>query len=170
MLRKNGVETAVNSLGVLRYESTEDVPINANTAGTIYAICALRLKPTHVGAAVRVTSISLLNETNDDYEWMLIFNPTLANDVAFIDVPSSAVQFAVGNPGAHSDSTVTGGVAVSGGYVKASSSAGDVSHDIKSRFLLGSRADGTLDEVYLCVRPLSANADISGSIIWREFA
>ena len=45
---------------------------------------------------------------------------------------------------------------------------GNAGGDLKNSLLLGAKIDGTPDEIVLCVRPLSANADIQGSLTWRE--
>ena len=40
----------------------------------------------------------------------------------------------------------------------------------RGRFRLGAAIDGTRDEIVLCVRPLTNNADIEGSLNWRELS
>ena len=98
---------------------------------------------------------------------MICFNPTLSGSLEanFGDETNSVVQSAVGN----GTVTVTSpGVPVTGGFVKSSGSTGSVSGDIPNAIRLGAAIDGTRDEVWLCVRPLSANADIDAGICWRE--
>lgn len=155
--------------GRLVYESVGDTFINANTSGDIYVIGGIRLKASHIGATIIIEDVSLLNGTADDYEWMLLLNPTLANAVTFSDVSGSSAQFAPGNPGAHSNSTVTAeGLKLQGGFVKASGSTGAFNSSIVNTLYLGAAIDGTLDEIYLCARPLSSNADMYGGITWRD--
>ena len=112
----------------------------------------------------------MLNDTSDDFEWLVILNPTLANAITFSDETNSVVQTGVGNAGNPSNSTVTGGTQLAGGMVKASGSTGDVTIGVENALLLGSAIDGTRDEIYLCCRPFSANANITGGITWRELS
>ncbi|MCH8263889.1 MAG: hypothetical protein IIC10_00720 [Proteobacteria bacterium] len=53
--------------------------MDANTADLIYALVGIRLKSTHLAATVNLESFSVLAETNDDFEWLVIFNPTVAD-------------------------------------------------------------------------------------------
>jgi len=101
---------------------------------------------------------------------MLIINPTVGTGVSFADVTNSAIQYATGNAGSPSTSTLTGGTKLVGGMVKASGSTGDVTVGIDNALLVGSEIDGTVQEIYLGVRPLSSNADIEGGITWRELS
>jgi len=163
-------EGGQQDIGVLGYQSTEGTHINANTAGTIYAIMGIRLKAANLGTTIKIKGITLINDTNDDFEWLLIMNPTLANSVTFGDKTNSSLQTAVGNPGAHSNSTVTGGTTITGGFVKSGGGSGDVTMGTENALLLGSTIAGVPDELYLCCRPLSANADINGGLTWRELS
>lgn len=47
---------------------------------------------------------------------------------------------------------------------------GGTSANLPNALYLGSQIDGTLDEIVLCVRPLSSNATIQGSLTWRELS
>lgn len=163
-------EGGQQSTGQLRYASTEDSDIQANTSGTIYVIVGIRLKTTYLDASVEVERISMINETGDDYEWLILLNPTIATGITFSDQSNSAVQTGPGNAGGPSSSTATGGTILDGGYVKSGGSTGSITQEGKNAIKLGSAIDGTRDEIYLCCRPLSNGADIYGSITWREFS
>lgn len=161
-------EGGSEDLGVVRHGDTGTTVINANTAGTFYTVYAIRLKTTHLDAVVKLISASAIATTADDYIWQLRLNPTVANAVSFADQTNSAVQTAVGNAGNPSDSTVTGGTILAGGFVKAGVNSGAVSADLDTAINLGSKIDGTRDEIYFVVSPFSANADIAGGLSWRE--
>lgn len=62
--------------------------------------------------------------------------------------------------------TVTGGTQVGGGF--SSAQVREVFADLENAVKLGHSIDGTPNEIVLCVRPLSVNADIQGSLTWRE--
>jgi len=160
-------ESGAEDVGILRYSSTEDNLLNCNTSGTVYAIHGMRLKSTHLGASVKIVGVTVKNNTSDDFEWYIILNPTLANAVTWVNETNGAVQVANGNGGAHSNSTVTGGTKLVGGFVKSGNNSGDVTIGVKNARLIGSAIDNTPDEIFLCVMPLSANADISGGITRR---
>ena len=163
-------EGGLQDIGILRYASTEGTHINANTTNTAYVICGIRLKTTHLDATIKIESASMVNSTTDDFEWFLVLNPTVANAITFSDQTNSAIQFGVGNSGNPSNSTVTGGTQITGGFVKAAGSTGDFRASIDNAIKLGAAIDGTRDEIYLCCRPLAANADIDGGITWRELS
>lgn len=48
------------------------------------------------------------------------------------------------------------------------SSGAEIAAQLENALYLGATIDGTVDEIVLCIRPLSANADIQASITWRE--
>jgi len=155
-------------LGDNRYASNGITFINANTAGLIYALCAIKLKSTHLDASVKIVDISVMSITSTDFEWLLILNPTSASALTFNDETNSSLQFAVGENSDPSASTLTGGTQVAGGYIKADKSTGDVSQDLDSILTLGSKIDGTPDEIYLAVRPIGANANVVGGFTYKD--
>lgn len=161
-------EGGIEDNGILRYASTSGTHINANTADTIYAVYGLRLKSAYIGATIKVVEQSMIASTGDDYEWMIILNPTVATPITFSDITNSALQGGPGNAGNPSTSTVTGGTKLMGGFVKGGVTAGSISASLTNAIYLGSAIDGTVDEIYLCVRPFTSNADIDGGITWRE--
>lgn len=154
-----------NPSGVTRYKSTGATNIKCNTADTAYAIIGLKLQSAKAGTTIDIQSISVLCETNDDFEWFLVFNPTLGSALSYSNLTNSAVQVAVGEASNPSTSTVTGGTIVAGGY-----GAATVPSDIPidNSLKLGKAIDGTLDEYVLAVRPLTSNAEVQGSITWKE--
>ncbi len=154
--------------GAVRCASTGITTINCNTAGTKYVIYGIRLKTTYLGATIKIIGQSIIATTSDDYEWQLILNPTLANAITFADESNGAVQTGPGNAGNPSNSTATGGTVLAGGFVKAGVSSGSSDVDIQTAIRLGAAIDGTRDEIYLIARPFSSNADIAGSLLWRE--
>lgn len=155
-------EGGQQDLGVLRWKSTEGTHIDLGTADQLYPVLGIRLKAAAIGATVKLISKSILSATNDSVEYVVCFNPTLSGALTFGDETNSVVQTAVGN----GTVTVTSpGVQVTGGFVVASDAN---AAPIPNALLLGSGIDGSLDEVWLCVRPLSINADVDAGLSWRE--
>lgn len=157
-------EGGTDDLGALRYDSTGATHVNANSTGTVYAVLGLRLKAAALGATVKLISASMLSETNDNFQWLIILNPTVAGTFTYSDVTNSVVQTAKGV----TTNTVTGGTQIAGGY--ASVDAGTVQATVSNAIRLGAAIDGTVDEMVLCTMPLSSNADIQGGLIWREIS
>lgn len=147
--------------GALFAASTGGTHVDANAANSIYAVVGIRLKSTHFGATVRAVQIAMMSETADDFEWSLYWNPTVAGTFTYSDVTNAAVQSATGA----TENTVTNGTLVACGW---STSSSAMATAIESTIRLGATIGGTADQLVLCVRPLSSNADIQGSLTWRE--
>ena len=147
--------------GILRYKSTEGVHLDANTVDELYAAIGLRLKATHLDCSVKFINQSLLAESADDFEWVIVFNPTVAGTFTYVGETNSAVETVLGTTA----NTVTGGIKLIGGF---GASSIPTAAEIVNSIRLGSAIDGTPDEIVLCVRPLSINLDIQASICWRE--
>lgn len=164
-------EGGANDIGFDRSNGLGTTSINANVVGTTYALCGLRLKAANLDGVIRFIGLSILILTSDDYYWQILFRPTVAGTPTWTDETNSVVQFGtpdtVGNPSA---TTVTGGSFIYGGYVKGGQSVGDISSALNNASQLGSDRDGTPHEGWLCVTPLTANADITGLITWREIS
>lgn len=158
-------EAGQEAIGPTRYKSTEGTHIAAAVADTVYAVFGIRLKADKLDTQVTLEAISMNNGANADFEWMVVFNPTLAGDaVSWVNQTNSSVQTAVGLATA----IVTGGVQQAGGFVSGGNSAGSTREALKTTQRLGAAIDGTVDEIFLCVRPLSNAATIDGGIGWRE--
>lgn len=153
--------------GILRYFSTGGgVHVDAQTADTTYAIAGIRLKSAYIGTTINLTNMSMVNETGDDYEWLLIFNPTVADTFTYSDLTNSAVQTAKGAEA----NTVTGGTQIDGGFVKSGGTSGSITISLDNALRLGAAIDGTVDEIVLCARPLTNGANIHAAITWRELS
>lgn len=162
------VEGGSAELGTVRYASTS-THVDANTAGTTYAMLGIRIKTEYIGAAVKILSTSLIEtQGSKDIEWSLKLNPTVAGTFTYANETNSAVQIARGATA----NTVTVGTDLAGGFFNSGqgNSAGNISSGISSALSLGSLIDGTVDEIVLCATPLtgSTNTDIFGSLTWRE--
>ena len=156
-------EGGEQELGKLRYVGTDGTHLDANTADTHYAIIGIRLKSTALDGVVKLISESIISETNDDFEWTIRLNPTVAGTFTFSDETNSVVQTGTGATA----NTVTGGTLLCGGLGKSSSAS---ESQVDNAIRLGAAIDGTVDEIYLCVRPLSANADYEAGLMWRELS
>lgn len=161
-------EGGVTNLGVLRYKSTAGTHVDATTENTLYAVVGVRLKSTHLDAQVKLVSMSMVEHTGDkDFEWILMFNPTVAGTFTYANETNSAVQTATGATA----NTVTGGVSMGGGHGSSAQKGGESNAaTIENAIRLGAAIDGTVDEIVLCARPIGGSSaiDIEGSLTWRE--
>ncbi|MCK5610147.1 hypothetical protein KAR91_50200 [Candidatus Pacearchaeota archaeon] len=155
-------EGGSQDLGVLRYASTNGTHVDADVANTTYAVLGIRLKAAYLDVAVKLVSMAMVSETSDDFEWILKLNPTIAGTFTYTGETNSTMEVARGA----TSNTITGGINLGGGF--ASIDTLIATQALENSLLLGSLIDGTPDEIVLCVRPLSINADIQGSLTWRE--
>ncbi len=157
-------EGGQNPTGILRSASTSGVALIAVTAKTvIYACLGIKLKSTHLAVEVVPKSISMISESNQDFEWLLILNPTIEDTFTYADLdPESAVQFATGVAA----NTVTNGLVLRSGFAKTNTIAEAAAiHDQEA---LGSTIGGVAHELVLCVRGMGNNTSVQASFGWVE--
>ena len=161
-------EGGVQNTGILRYKSTGGTHVDVATENIIYAIVGIKLKSTHLGATITIENISLDEHVGTKkYEWMLIFNPTVADTFTYGAETNSAVETATGATA----NTVTGGTIITGGMASTDKFGGiTLSSTIPNALRLGADISNVVDEIVLCVRPIGGDSglDIEGSITWRE--
>jgi len=160
------VEGGEDDNGVTRYVSTPD-EIECNSTNDTYVIAGIRLKSTALGSNVKIKEVTIINTTADDFEYLLVVNPTVSN-VTFTDLSNSTIQYCLGESSNPSLSTISGGYKLGGGFVKSGGSSGSINKEIDTALRLGSKVDGTRDEIYLCCRPLTTGANVRGGITVKE--
>lgn len=154
-------EGGTQKLGVLRHYDSPS--LTGLTSGVNYVMMAGRLKSTHLGATIEVESFSALTpSTNNFCHWHLVAGGTVTGTLTFVDQPDSAVQVADGAK------TVThngDGLEIDGGFF---SSSLPVSVGLINALKLGSAIDGTPQEFYIVVKPITNNVSVDTSVTWRE--
>lgn len=137
--------------------------INANSTATKYALIGCRLNTRHSSVILRSFKSRALS--NDDFIISIIRNPIIAGTApTFNAVSNFSYDIAYGDTsGNPSVNTVTGGEIL---YQSEFYSRADpVSLPVENALLkLGQKIDGTFDEIWLCVEPLTANLDIRAEI------
>lgn len=160
-------EGGAEPTGVVRYDSTAGTHVDANTENTIYALVGIRLKSGALDASIELLSVSIAeHQGNNNYEWLLIVNPTVAGTFTYSDVTNAAVQTAKGATA----NTVTNGTVIAGGHASSALKGSSDQKSLDSAQRLGAAIDGTVDEIVLCARPIggSINLDLEAGITWRE--
>jgi len=152
-------EGALNGLystvGVIHSSST-----TLSTSGTKYPYIGYRLKPGYVGVTSQYSSLSILNTSNDNYLLTNEFNPTLSATPTWTDIPNSPFQYSLGT-GA-TTITVNGHI-MSSLIGEAGTSALTTLQLDDNQIRVGSNINGTLDEMWICITPLGANATFLGT-------
>ncbi len=155
-------EGGVQATGENRTYSSEGTHLAASVADTLYAALGLRLKSTHLGIAIKLLGITMLGESNTNFEWQILLNPTVADSPVFAAIGVTALEGVRGDTA----NTVTNGTLLYAGFgPDRALVTGDLFEDIPD---LGALPDGTRDTIYLCCRPLSNTAVIQSTITWKE--
>lgn len=150
-------------IGTNTYFSTGTTPVTS-TNNFNNAVLAFRLKQSHMGCTVDVIDASLLIDTNDNYEWSIVVNPSGLGSPSFVSPNRSAVEYAIVADETH----ISGGHTILGGYGQAKTATADES--LKSLLKLGSSITGKRDVMVLSCRPLgTSTADLYAGITIREF-
>lgn len=148
--------------GILRH--TDSGSIGSLSAGTVYAVLGIRLKSGNLDGVVKLESISFLSSSqNDTAHWELRFDPTVADTFTYSDQTNSVVQTASGGTA----NTVTGGTEIDGGYFSTAQAA---INSVPNALRIGSSIAGTANSIVLCVKPVTNNITVEGSLTWRELS
>lgn len=165
-INESGYNNSVNSL------LTAAIPSNTvATIGSTYPLKAIRKKVSNRDNALRLTGASVfVSSANDIIHWSIQLNPTLSAPLVYTDVLNSAAQEANGSAVAAITNTVTvRGRVLAGGVV---SQNGIMSPDAFAEDYLqylGCTLDNTMDELVLCVTPITSNITLNGSINFKEY-
>jgi hypothetical protein len=130
------------------------------TSGTKYPYIGYRLKQSYKSVTSQYSSLSILNTSNDNYLVTIEYNPTLSATPTWTDIPNSPFQYSLGT-GA---TTVTSpGHIMSSLIGEAGTSALTTIKVDDNQIRVGSNINGTLDEMWVCITPLGANASFLGT-------
>jgi hypothetical protein len=160
-------EGGLQQTGILRSVDTGSTHLDANAANTIYALIGVKLKSTYKDVTITPEHFTMISETNDGFRWSVCFNPTVGGSFTYADVANSAIQRALG---ATVNVISDEGIVIDSGYVPAGAaqSGTQIEKVLNTALKLGVTIGGTLDEIVLAVMPLTADADIHGSLAVRE--
>lgn len=104
--------------------------------------------------------MSILNTSNDNYLCTIEYNPTLSATPTWTDIPNSPFQYSLGT----GTSTISSdGHIMSSLIGQAGMSALTTLKIDDNQIRVGSNIDGTLDEMWVCITPLSNTATFLGT-------
>lgn len=139
-------------------------------ADLLTPIMSVRLKATHLGTRISPVLVEVLATTSINYEWRLLLNPTIAGEDAanWGDATNSALQFDIARTATN---TLSGGHVLGGGYGSSTAQNKTPISGIASSYLtIGSKIDGTADQLVLGVMNIDANAGtVYGGIVFDEY-
>lgn len=141
-------------------ETFKDVQLT--TQGTQYLVYATRLKPTYLDVTVTVLEFSFLLETNDDFLYRVLFNPTFSATPTFSPLVNSAVEIGTG------DGSIT---ITDNGHIMRTGAGNQesvVTATSENVLRLGSNIDGTPDVIAFTVEPLTNNLRGTATQNWIE--
>jgi hypothetical protein len=131
-----------------------------STEGTKYPYIGYRLKQSYKSVTSQYSSLSILNTSNDNYLVTIEYNPTLSATPTWTDIPNSPFQYSLGT-GA---TTVTSSGHIMSSLIgEAGASALTTIKVDDNQIRVGSNINGTLDEMWVCITPLGANATFLGT-------
>ena len=133
-----------------------------NSSGTKYPYIGYRLKQSYKSVTSQYSSLSILNTSNDNYLLTIEFNPTLSVTPSWTDIPNSPFQYSVYN-GTVTATITSPGHIMSSLIGEAGASALTAIKVDDNQIRVGSNINGTLDEMWVCITPLSANATFLGT-------
>jgi hypothetical protein len=139
-----------------------DTVATLDTSGTKYPYIGYRLKQTYKGVTSQFSSLSILNTSNDNYTLTIEFNPTLSVTPSWTDIPNSPFQYSVYN-GTVTATITSPGHIMSSLIGEAGTSALTTIKVDDNQIRVGSNINGTLDEMWVCIKPLGANATFLGA-------
>lgn len=133
-----------------------------NSSGTKYPYIGYRLKQTYKSVTSQYSSLSILNTSNDNYLVTIEFNPTLSVTPSWTDIPNSPFQYSVYN-GTVTETITSPGHIMSSLIGEAGTSALTTIKVDDNQIRVGSNVNGTVDEMWVCITPLSSNATFLGT-------
>lgn len=133
-----------------------------STSGTKYPFIGYRLKQGYKSVTSQFSSLSVLNTSNDNYLLSVEFNPTLSATPTWIDIPNSPFEYALYN-GSVTETITSPGHILSSLIGQAGTSALTTLKIDDNQIRVGSNINGSLDEMWICITPLGANATFLGT-------
>jgi len=141
---------------------THSTTTTLQTQDTKYPYSGYRLKDSYHAVTSQYNSLSLLNTSNDNYLLTIEFNPTVSEVPTWIDIDNSPFQYALFT-GTTTATITSPGHIMSSLIGQAGTSALTTLKVDDNQIRVGKNINGTLDEMWICITPLGANATFLGT-------
>lgn len=166
-------EGGQDSLGKVRWRSTQGTHVDLALENTLYGVMGFRLKATHLGATVELLDVVLqLQTASSKVEWALVLSPTVTGGTyAWVAEANSPVEVAVPST---APPVITNGIFLAGGFGESGTPAvgggRSAGGSVRTALFMGSMIDGTPQQIWLCVRPIagSTNVDVEAGVVRRD--
>lgn len=165
---ENGYNVSVNSL------STLATPVNSVAAiGTTYPLKGVRKKAGFRDSPAKFLGINIATtSTNDICMWSIQLNPTITGTIGtWVDLnPVNAVVHCNGSDTTVISATVTTqGKVIASGFASATAiiSSGAFEQDFLA--YLGCSITDVMDELWLCIQPVTATISLVGTVSLKEY-
>jgi hypothetical protein len=163
---EHGYNNSVQSLSTAAVASNTIAVI-----GTIYPLKAIRKLATHRDCAVKVTGVGVYcSSTNDIVYWTLQLNPTLSAPLTYTSLSGSCIEEANGSAVAAISTTVTAsGRELCSGIIGTGQQIPTNLFEKDFLAFLGCSLNNTMDQIVLCIRPITTNVTVNGVINVKEY-
>lgn len=153
-------EGGTTNIGILR--GYKGPALSSLSSGTTYLLVAGRLKSAYLGASILLEHLTFLGNTNDQAFWELYMGGTIAGGTpSFTGVTNGAIELADGN----GTLTHSGGTLLDSGIFSTNSGT---TYATANALRPGAAIDGTPQEFYLCLTPVTTNTSMRCTVTWRE--
>lgn len=131
------------------------------TAGTKYAYIGIKPNIGYEDVSILAKQISIINTSNDNYLLTLEINPTISGAYSFTTNNDTSILQSLGDG---SQTVTTSGVILIGFIGEAGAQALSSITIEDNGINPGLNIDGTQDELWVCITPLTSNATFLGTI------
>lgn len=131
------------------------------TAGTKYAYIGIKPNIGYEDISILAKQISIINTSNDNYLLTLEINPTISGAYSFTTNNDTSILQSLGDG---SQTVTTSGVILIGFIGEAGAQALSSITIEDNGINPGLNIDGTQDELWVCITPLTSNATFLGTI------
>jgi len=137
--------------------------------GIKYPYIGVRLKQGYKSVVSELVNTSILNTStgNKDFMVTIEFNPTLSTPTTWTDLTDSPFQYSLGT--GTTQTVSTSGYILNSYIAGVGTSESTILNFNDNQIRIGSNVDGTLDEMWICVTPLSNNIDFRGALNTRYY-
>ena len=152
------MEGAINSLSTSSFISQSN-STTFNNVGTKYPFIGFKMNTNAGDVTPYIDKIDVLNTSNDNFLLTVELNPIISSAMTFNAIDS----YVDASFGSNSQTITTSGY-ILGGFIGEAGTQALSSFNLRfSEIKPGKNINGTIDQVWLCITPLGANATFLGS-------
>lgn len=148
------MEGSLNSLNIPVFVANPNV-VTLSTANTKYPVIGLKMDTGYESISLIMRYLNILNTSNDNYIATLEINPTISGSYTF----SSDTQTGVSRSFTDGTQTITTSGTIIGGFIGEAGTQALTNFTFDdSKINTGKKINGVVDELWVCITPLGANA------------